>query len=294
MANFRRKILPEMKVSLPIDVDDEATNTSQKFRQLMDQFAKPDPYLHDKFRAQLEYRAIGKSEKIAKFMKWHRELRAQMVDAQFPDIKSEATTIKWVISGLANHQQYSQLASSWRASGPPYSLSELEAILVNEEAEFDRSRRMDNQLQALMRQLNRKPQQSNYNNDQQNNQNSAQANPAPQQQYKNKRGRGGRGRGGRGHGRGQNNNVPKVEANANMAQQLAEVTAQLNALREQGNKNNNKNRPQDGTTPRATIISAMSISRTSSHRSALWIVDNDAHVDQDDDDNEKFEQGKFL
>lgn len=123
MASFRRKIPPELKVSLPVYVDDDDTTPSQAYRQLMDHFARSDPYLHDKFRAQLESRVIGKSEKMENFMKWHRELRAQMVDAQFTDIKQEATTIKWIIRGLSSHPQYTKMAISWQASGQLSSLS---------------------------------------------------------------------------------------------------------------------------------------------------------------------------
>lgn len=96
-----------------------------------------------------------------------------------------------------------------------------------------------------MRQMNKKPMQAVYSNPQLPAQPSQQK-YQQQQQQNNQRGRGGRRRGGRGRGRGQNNiQVPKQESNANMAQQLAEVTAHLNALREQA-KNNNNN---DGAAP---------------------------------------------
>lgn len=163
MSNFHHKIPRELKVALPLDVDDTATTPSVEYSRLMEHLAKPNPYLYDNFRVQLESRSIGKSEKISKFMKWHHELRAQMVDTQFPDIESEATTIKWFIRGLDIHTQYNQLVSSWRASGPPDTLSEFESILSNEEAELDRTRRMDNQLQSLLCQMNKKPMQSGYN-----------------------------------------------------------------------------------------------------------------------------------
>lgn len=60
-----------------------------------------------------------------------------MIDAKFPDIANEDVTINWFIRGLANHAQFNQLASSWRASFPPSSLSELESILANEEAYYE-------------------------------------------------------------------------------------------------------------------------------------------------------------
>lgn len=43
MDNLRRKIPPEMKVSLPIDVDADTTNPSQEFKQVMEHYAKPAP-----------------------------------------------------------------------------------------------------------------------------------------------------------------------------------------------------------------------------------------------------------
>lgn len=165
---------------------------------------------------------LGKNEKVAKYMKWHRELRAQMIDAKFPEIENESVTIKWVIRGLANHVHFSQLASFWRASGPPSSLSQLESILAHEEAEMDRARRVDGQLQALLKQINRRPPNAYQQ----------QQNPPPQippaqqnnQQQNQFRGRG-RGRGGRGRGKGNNNNPPKPEINANIAQQIEALEA---------------------------------------------------------------------
>lgn len=169
-------------------------------------------------------------------MKWHRELRAQMIDEKFPEIANESITTKWVIRGLANHAQFSQLVTSWRASGPPSSLSELEAILSNEEAEIDRARRVDGQLQALLRQVNRRPPNS-YSPQQQHNQQKQNPPPnSPPAQNKNqqpnlKRGRG-RGIGGIGRGRGNNNQQPRHDANANLAQKIETLQAQLAEMRE--------------------------------------------------------------
>lgn len=61
---FRWKIPPELKVLLPIDVDDAAMTPYRSIRELMVHYAKTDPYLHDKFRARPESRCIGKSEKL--------------------------------------------------------------------------------------------------------------------------------------------------------------------------------------------------------------------------------------
>lgn len=69
MANFHRKIPLELKVSLQSDVNRDAIFPSVAYRQLMNHFEKIDPYLHDKLRLKLELRAIGNSEKVAKFMK---------------------------------------------------------------------------------------------------------------------------------------------------------------------------------------------------------------------------------
>lgn len=79
-------------------------------------------------------------------MKWNRELHAQMIDAKFSDISDEKVTIKWVARGLSNDIQYRQLERSRKASVPPASLSDIRAILANEEVEVERSRRMDDQL----------------------------------------------------------------------------------------------------------------------------------------------------
>lgn len=69
MANFRRKIPPELKFSLPINVDDDATTPSMAYNRLVEHFYSPDPFLHDKFRSQLEARSLGKNKKVAKYMK---------------------------------------------------------------------------------------------------------------------------------------------------------------------------------------------------------------------------------
>lgn len=111
-----------------------------------------------------------------------------MIDAQVP-ISNEEVKIKWVVRGLANHHTYGQLDSYWRASGLPSTISELEAIISNEEAEVESALGMDGQLQALLLQVNNRPN-NTYNAPQQNNNLTnpppAQNNP-PQQQY---RGRG--------------------------------------------------------------------------------------------------------
>lgn len=277
MANFRRKIPAELKVSLPINVDDETVTPSSAYNSLLAHFSKPDPYVHEKLRLQVEARNIGKNEKISKYMKWHRELRAQMIDAKYPEITDEKITIKWVVRGLSNHIQYSPLASSWRASDPPASLSELEAILASEEAEMERNRRLDGQMQALLKQVNRRPT-TQYNQQQQNPPQNA---PYNQQQQ---RGRG-RGRGGRGRGRGKHA-PPKQEANANLAQQMEEMAAELAAMKEavtNPNPNNNNN-AQDGQR------------RVNFDDNVNDFVEAVAEQDDDHDDDaqEQFQQGKFL
>lgn len=60
MSNFRRKIPAKLKVSIPIDVDHEATTSSCAYNSLVAHFSKPDPYVHDKLRSQLKARNIGK------------------------------------------------------------------------------------------------------------------------------------------------------------------------------------------------------------------------------------------
>lgn len=61
MANFRRKIPPALKVSLPLDVDIDSTTPSMAYNQLLAQFSKTDEFLHYKFRSQLD--ADGKERK---------------------------------------------------------------------------------------------------------------------------------------------------------------------------------------------------------------------------------------
>lgn len=248
MAEFQRKTPPEIKVSLLINVDSNTTTPSMAYNQLVSHFSHPDPYLHDKFRSQLEKRAIDKHEKAAKYMKWHRKVRAQMMEAKFPGVEREASTIKWVVCGHAKHQSYNQLASSWRASGPLATLFELEAIFANEEAEVEQAKCMDDQLQSLLKQTKRRPCNAPPNQQQ----------PAPpqnqpplvqhnhqQQPQKNYRGRG-RGRGGRGRGRGQNNNNNyKNEYNENMAQQMQEMAVQRAELQARAPPPNNDDNMQD-------------------------------------------------
>lgn len=118
----------------------------------------------------------------------------------------------------------------------------------------------------------------------------AQANRAPQQHY-NPRGRGGRVRGGRGRGRGQNQNAPKVEADANMAQQLADVTAQLNAFREQNNNNNNHIRQQEEPAPQRNDDQRHV--HFQEEQPPFGIAGNNEEEDADDN-NDGFEEGKFL
>lgn len=218
---------------------------SRAYNSLITHFSKPDPYVHDKLRSQIESRHIGKNEKIAKHMKWHREIRAQMIDAKFPGIAVEKGTIKWVVRGLSNHMQYSQLASSWRASGHPASLSELEAILANEEADMDRNRRMDGQLQALLKQVNRRPN-NQFNQHQPPPQQNQQQQKPPQNAQQIPKQYRGRGRGGGGRGRGSGQNAqPKPENHENLAQQVETLEAQLAELREKAaNANANDNNTQ--------------------------------------------------
>lgn len=40
---------------------------------------------------------MGRSECAQNYVKWHRELRAKILEAQFPDIEDEATSIKWIV-----------------------------------------------------------------------------------------------------------------------------------------------------------------------------------------------------
>lgn len=67
MANFRRKIPAELKVSLPINFDDDSMTPSRAYNTLIEHFSKPDPFLHDNFRSQ--FVNIAGNEKVANYMK---------------------------------------------------------------------------------------------------------------------------------------------------------------------------------------------------------------------------------
>lgn len=86
-----------------------------------------------------------------------------MLEAQFPGVEEEETSIKRIM-GIATHQHYGQLASAWRAAGPPTTISELEAIMSNEEAEVDRQKKMDRQMQNMLKQVSRQKVRQYYNN----------------------------------------------------------------------------------------------------------------------------------
>lgn len=74
-----------------------------------------------------------------------------------------------------------------------------------------------------------------------------------------------------------------------MEEQLAEVTAHLNALREQANNNNNNNSAGAPNPPQQEQRQV----HFQDNQPLFGIVDND-NVENDDDDNEAFEEGQFL
>lgn len=94
---------------------------------------------------------MGRSERVHNYVKWHRELRAKMIEAKFPGIDDETSSIKWIVRVIAAHHHYGQLACAWRAAGPPTTISEIEAIMSNDKAEVDRQKKIESQLQTLMK-----------------------------------------------------------------------------------------------------------------------------------------------
>lgn len=126
---------------------------------------------------------MGDIERVHNFIKWHRGIRAQIIEAQLPGVEEEATSIKWIIRGIATHQHYDQLESAWRDTGSPSSISELEAIMLNEKAEVDRQKKMDKQMQNMLKQVSRQQGRHYYNNNQhQHNNNPQQKNNNQNQQ----------------------------------------------------------------------------------------------------------------
>lgn len=63
----------------------------------------PDPFVQDKLRSLVECRAIGINERVQKFFKWHRDMRAQMIAEQYPGIEDENMTVKWILRGIKAH-----------------------------------------------------------------------------------------------------------------------------------------------------------------------------------------------
>lgn len=96
-----------------------------------------------------------------------------------------------------------------------------------------------------------------------------------------------------GHGK-QNNQAPKKEANANMAQKLADVTAQINGLRERtiNNNNNQQQYNENGGTQHQNDKNQFEV-HFQDDQPAFGIVDNEALNDQDDDDD-TFQEGQFF
>lgn len=154
MANFQTRIPPDVKVSLPVNVDDSTVTPAKEFTTLTKHFSTPDPFVHDKLRALVESRAIGRLERVAKVMKWHRDMRARMLGAPFLNISDEAMTIEWILSVLKTHHDYKPLAQSWRASGPPSPMNELEVILASEETENDEAKKLNNQMYTILDKMN--------------------------------------------------------------------------------------------------------------------------------------------
>lgn len=140
MANIQRRIPADIKVVLPVDVDDPAVSPSKTFSTLSAHFSHVDQFLHDNLRTQADNRTMGQSERVHNCLKWLKELRARMIETKFPQIEDESTSIKWIVRGIVSHHHYNQLACAWSAAGPPSQISELEAIMSNEEAEVDRQK----------------------------------------------------------------------------------------------------------------------------------------------------------
>lgn len=134
MANFQLRIPSDIKVVLSVDVDDPVVSPSKTFSTLTAHFSRLDPFFHDKLRTQTDNRTMGRSERVNNYIKWHRELRAKMLEAKFQGVEEESLSIKWIVRGIASHHHYGQLACAWRAEGPPTTISEIEAIMTNEEA----------------------------------------------------------------------------------------------------------------------------------------------------------------
>lgn len=89
MANFQRRIPSDIKVLLPVDFDDPVISLSKTFSNLTAHFSRIDPFLHDNLRTQVDNCTMGRSERVHNYIKWHRELRAKMLEAKFPGIDEE-------------------------------------------------------------------------------------------------------------------------------------------------------------------------------------------------------------
>lgn len=63
MAIFQRKIPSELKVALPLNVDDPNATPYEAYKKLTENFAIPDPFVHDRLRAKVECRMICRTEK---------------------------------------------------------------------------------------------------------------------------------------------------------------------------------------------------------------------------------------
>lgn len=79
MANFQRRISPDIEVILSVDVDDPAVSPSKTFATLTAHFSRLEPFLHDNLQTQADNRTMGRSESVHNYVKWHRKLRSKML-----------------------------------------------------------------------------------------------------------------------------------------------------------------------------------------------------------------------
>lgn len=158
---------------------------------------------------------MGRSERVYNYIKWHQELRVIVLEEQFLCIDEKVASIICAIRGSASHHHFNHLSFSWRAAATTSSLSEIEAIMTNDEAQHNRQEKWIPQPEVLIQQVARKnSRQFYYNNNQQQYQQEPKQNNRNNLPNNNNQKRGrvhdrGRGRG-RGCGRGQANNNKKI------------------------------------------------------------------------------------
>lgn len=68
MANFQRRIPSDIKLVLPVDVDEPVISPSKTCSALTAHFSRVDPFLHENLRMQADKRTIGRSKQVHYFI----------------------------------------------------------------------------------------------------------------------------------------------------------------------------------------------------------------------------------